>query len=57
MIMFNLADGSVNWMALIYCCLIVILGSFFMLNLILAVILSAHSKISADERKEEVEQY
>ena len=52
--MFNLSDGSVSWMAVAYCCLIVIFGSFFMLNLILAVILSAFDKISADERKEEV---
>ena len=37
-IMYNLMDASIPWMAILVCVVLVILCSFFMLNVILAVI-------------------
>ena len=38
LIMYNLMDASIPWMAILICVILVILCSFFMLNVILAVI-------------------
>lgn len=43
--MFNLMDSGTPWMASIYYYTIILLGSYFILNLILAVILSSFLKI------------
>lgn len=40
-IMYNLIDADIPAIAAIYCVLVVVLGGFFMLNLILAVIIQA----------------
>lgn len=37
-LMYALQDASTPWMAVMFCVLIVIIGSFFLLNLVLAVI-------------------
>lgn len=43
--MYNLSDASLPWMAIAFCCLIVLIGSFFLLNVILAVIMSAFDEV------------
>ena len=59
-LMYNLSDASTSWMAIIFCLLLVIVGSFFLLNVILAVIMDSfteandvkkHEKIEADKRR------
>jgi len=52
----QLMDGSTNWIAASFCCFLIILGSFFMLNLILAVIMQSFTKIAFLEKQKEVEQ-
>ena len=39
--MYNLSDASQAWMAILFFCLLVVVGSFFLLNVILAVIMDA----------------
>ena len=53
-IMFNLVDGSMPAMAYFFCCLLVILGSFFMMNLILAVMMSAFAALHMEEMAAQV---
>ena len=48
LIMFNLMDGGQTWMAIIYSHIIIVFGSFFLLNLILAVIMQAFMNIYTD---------
>ena len=48
-LMQNLADGYTSIFAKIYCCAIIVLGYYFMLNLILAVIMSNFTKIQQQE--------
>ena len=43
-LMYNLSDASMSYMAVIYCILLVVIGSFFLLNVILAVIMDAIEK-------------
>jgi hypothetical protein len=50
-IMYNLMDCSNYWLAGIYCCLIVLLCSFFVLNMVLAVIMQSFSTL---HKKEEI---
>lgn len=40
-VMYNLMDSNSWWMSVIFCVLIVVIGSFFMLNVILAVLADA----------------
>jgi hypothetical protein len=40
-ILYNLMDADIPVVAALYCCVIIIFGSFFMLNLLLAVVVSA----------------
>ena len=43
--MYNLQDSSPAWMAILFCVLLVIIGAWFLLNVILAVIMEAFDKI------------
>jgi len=43
-LMYNLSDASQSWMAIVFCVLLVVVGSFFLLNVILAVIMDAFTK-------------
>jgi hypothetical protein len=49
--MYNLGDTSPQWMAEIYCLLLVLVGSFFLLNVILAVIMDAFDEVAAQEEE------
>lgn len=42
--MYNLSDSSQTWMAVLFCVLLVVVGSFFLLNVILAVIMDAFNQ-------------
>ena len=44
-LMYNLRDSSQQWMAISFCILLVVVGSFFLLNVILAVIMDAFDKV------------
>ena len=39
--MYNLSDATTSWMAITFCILLVVVGSFFLLNVILAVIMES----------------
>jgi len=52
--MYNLIDGSITPLAIIYCCTLILLGSFFLLNLILAVIMQAFTNIQQKELEMEI---
>jgi len=43
-VMYNLSDSSQTWMAVLFCILLVVVGSFFLLNVILAVIMDAFNQ-------------
>ena len=43
--MFNLMDAEMPYLGAIYCMVMVIVGSFLLMNLILAVIVSAFIKV------------
>lgn len=40
-VMYNLMDSNIWWMAVLFCVLLVVIGSFFLLNVILAVLADA----------------
>jgi hypothetical protein len=40
-VMYNLMDSNIWWMSVIFCVLLVIIGSFFLLNVVLAVLSDA----------------
>lgn len=44
-LMYNLADSSTTYMAYGYCLLLVLIGSFFLLNVILAVIMESFDRV------------
>jgi hypothetical protein len=44
-IMYTLMDASQPEVAIIFCCLVVIFGSFFLLNVVLAVIMEAFEDV------------
>ena len=48
-LMYNLSDASPQWMSEIFCILLVLVGSFFLLNVILAVIMDAFDEVAAQE--------
>lgn len=50
-IMYNLMDSNMAWMAVLFCCLLVIIGSFFLLNVILAVLAEALDRVDAISTK------
>jgi ABC-type nickel/cobalt efflux system permease component RcnA len=51
--MYNLQDASPSWMAVLFCVLLVIVGAWFLLNVILAVIMEAFEKIDTNQEKEQ----
>jgi len=52
-IMYNLGDASQTWMAQLFCILLVIIGSFFLLNVVLAVIMDAFDDVDRNAATEE----
>ena len=44
-IMYHLMDSNMNWMAIFFSILLVLMGSFFLLNVILAVLAEALDKV------------
>ena len=50
--MYSLQDTSPPWMAIVFCVLLVIVGAWFLLNVILAVIMEAFEKIDTNQEKE-----
>jgi hypothetical protein len=48
-IMYNLSDASQQWMAVLFCVLLIIVGSFFLLNVILAVIMDAFAEVDRNQ--------
>ena len=47
--MFNIMDADIPVLAVLYCCFMVIIGSFFLMNLILAVIIQSFIDIQEKE--------
>ena len=43
--MYNLMDTEIAWLAALYFCFLVIFGSFFLVNIVLAVILESFTKV------------
>eukprot|EP00347_Sterkiella_histriomuscorum_P011811 403371009 len=56
-IMLNLMDSEIPFLAALYCILLVIVASFFLMNLILAVIIQAFIKIQRAELEQEILSY
>lgn len=52
--MFNLMDADIPFLGALYCIMMVVVGSFFLMNLILAVIIQAFIKIQKREIEEEL---
>ena len=44
-IMYNLMDSNISWMAVIFCVFLVLIGSFFLLNVVLAVLAEALNNV------------
>ena len=53
-VMYNLMDSNITWMAVIFCTSLIIIGSFFLLNVILAVLADALNMV--DQWKEKKDQ-
>ena len=54
-VMYNLMDSNIAWMAVLFCVLLVIMGSFFLLNVILAVLADALNRIdSVNEKQDQI---
>lgn len=51
--MYNLSDASQAWMAIFFCVLLVVVGSFFLLNVILAVIMDAFDQVDKNSAAED----
>ena len=50
-IMYNMMDSNIVWMAITFSILLVVIGSFFLLNVILAVLAEALTKVDEIEQK------
>ena len=50
-IMYNLMDSNISWMAILFSIMLVAIGSFFLLNVILAVLAEALTKVEIIEQK------
>ena len=50
-VMYNLMDSNIKWMAVIFCVSLVIIGSFFLLNVILAVLADALNMVEQWKEK------
>jgi hypothetical protein len=46
-------DSNISAFAIVYFCLLVIVGSFFLLNLILAVIMDEFDKVAQKQKKDD----
>ena len=55
-IMYNIGDATQTWMAITFCILLVIVGSFFLLNVVLAVIMDAFDDVDKNHEIEEERQ-
>ena len=51
--MYNTVDGFNSYASAFFFCFIIIFGSYFLLNLVLAVIIDAYNKIDLKEKKKE----
>jgi hypothetical protein len=49
--MYNIGDASPQWMAETYCLMLVLIGSFFLLNVILAVIMDTFDEVASQEEE------
>ena len=54
-IAYNLMDGFVSQVGAIYCALLIVFGSFFLLNINLAVIMSAFINIQLKETQDKID--
>ena len=52
-VMYNLMDSNIWWMAVLFCVFLVIIGSFFLLNVILAVLADALEEVKDTERRKD----
>lgn len=52
-IMYNLMDSNIAWMAIIFSILLVVIGAFFLLNVILAVLAEALTKVEGIEKMQQ----
>lgn len=52
-IMYNMMDSNISWMAVIFSVMLVVIGSFFLLNVILAVLAEALTKVDEIQHKSE----
>ena len=51
--MYNLMDSNIWWMAVLFCVLLVLIGSFFLLNVILAVLAQALDNVKEMEQEQD----
>ena len=51
-IMYNMMDSNIAWMAIIFSVLLIVVGAFFLLNVILAVLAEALNKVDLIEKKQ-----
>lgn len=52
--MYNMMDANMTWMAILYFCLLVILGAFFLLQVILAIIMDAFDEVDKKQIEEKI---
>ena len=52
-VMYNLMDSNIWWMAVLFCVFLVIVGSFFLLNVILAVLADALTEIETVNNRQD----
>ena len=52
-ILYNYMDSTNDWFPAIYFTIMVLFGTYFLINLILAVIIEAYMKIDLKEKKKE----
>lgn len=54
--MYNLMDSNIAWMAIIFSITLIMIGAFFLLNVILAVLAEALTKVEMIEKKQQAKQ-
>ena len=52
-VMYLLMDSNIYWMGVIFCVLLVLIGSFFLLNVILAVLADALNMVDSMRSKQD----
>ena len=50
--MYNLMNGNQYMLGIFYCVFLIVFGSFFLLNLVLAVIMQAFTNVQENQRSE-----